>query len=86
MHRPAGMKSHQEPTVMAPCSLAERRSCPQVGMLGSPMPRKARVDSEIIAFCTSRMIFEKIRGKTLGKICFLIIYASLAPSALALST
>ena len=86
MQRPGGTTYHQAPWLGAPDSNAFSSIVPQEILVGSPSPRNESAASARIATATIRTVLAKISGSVFGRMCVLMMYVSLAPSARARST
>src|SRR3954447_15471468 len=86
MQRPGGITYHHAPALGAPVSNAFSSIVPHEIRVGSPSPRNESAASDRIATATINTVLAKISGRVLGRMCFLMMYGSLAPSARARST
>ncbi len=84
--KPGERSAHHAPALIAPRSKAKLSIWPQLMRVGSPRPRKARLDSSRIAMLTTSTMLASISGSTAGRMWWRRTWASLAPTALARRT
>ena len=83
---PGGSTNHQNPAVAAPVSDASRSIAPHEGASGSLSPRKASVDSMMMAIPTARFACASTSGPSAGRTCRPSTCHPDAPSARTRST
>ena len=83
---PGGRSAHHAPAETAPRSKAKFSIWPQLMTVGSPRPRKARVDSARIARLMTRTMLASMSGRTAGRMWRRRMWMSPAPTALARMT
>src|SRR5699024_10875875 len=64
--RPGGIMYHQMPALIAPAVRADSRMPPPETVVGSPMPRKARVGSAMMEVAARRVVWASTTGMTVG--------------------
>ena len=85
MPMPGGRKNHQAPVATAPESFARSSIVPHDGLVGSPRPTNASVDSARMVAETISTVLANTSGSTFGRMCLRTIQRGDAPSAFARS-